>query len=427
MQQPKEADKVSINKVLFVAYHYPPIAISSGYQRTLGFSKYLKDSGWSTSVLTVKNSAYEKWEEKNNKLIPNHVNVIKAWALDTRKQLSIKGRYFNFTSLPDRWQSWIIGGVYRGLLNIKMTKPDVIISTYPIATAHVIGYLLHRITKTPWVADFRDPMAQEDYPKDPRVYKSFLWIEKKIFKHAAKIIFVTRSALEYYKNRYPTADTTRLAVIPNGFDEEVFYKVEKDLETSSKQNSNRLKFIHSGIIYPSERDPSALLKAIAQLKENCTISEENFILSLRATGHDRFIKEMIDKFDIAELVELLPPLPYEQAIKEFMVSDILLLLQADNCDAQIPVKAYEYLRCNKPILALTNPEGETGKLIREHKQHNVVPLNDINEISKAITSIYSEGTMVIESDMKIIKKYSRKETSKDLALLLATLKPNDRL
>ena len=40
-------------RVLMIAYHYPPCAISSGQQRTLSFSRHLPESGWEPIVLTV--------------------------------------------------------------------------------------------------------------------------------------------------------------------------------------------------------------------------------------------------------------------------------------------------------------------------------------------------------------------------------------
>ena len=56
---------------------------------------------------------------------------------------------------------------------IRELKPAAIWSTYPIATAHLIGAELHRKTGLPWIADFRDPMAQDGYPADPVIWNAF--------------------------------------------------------------------------------------------------------------------------------------------------------------------------------------------------------------------------------------------------------------
>jgi hypothetical protein len=68
--------------------------------------------------------------------------------------------------------------------------------------------------------------------------------------------------------------------------------------------------------------------------------------------------------DIADIVTLAQPVPYAEAVREMMEVDGLLLMQAANCNSQIPAKAYEYLRAGRPVLALTDPAGDTGDLMR---------------------------------------------------------------
>ena len=64
------------------------------------------------------------------------LRVDRAFALNTHKHLALAGRYPRLLALPDRWQSWIAGGVIKGLARIRADRPDAIMSTYPIASAH---------------------------------------------------------------------------------------------------------------------------------------------------------------------------------------------------------------------------------------------------------------------------------------------------
>ncbi len=410
----------SKKKLLFVSYHYPPISVSSGYQRTLAFSKYLKEFGWDTTILTASNKAYERWDSSNYKMIPPHVKVIKAFARDTQKHLAIKGKYFRFMSLPDKWQSWIFGGIISGLINIFRNRPDVIISTYPVASAHVIGYCLHRLTGIPWLADFRDPMAQDDYPKDPKVHKSFVNLEKKIFQYASKVIFVTEGARNYYLNRYPNIAPDKLVVIQNGYDEEVFSGLKPKGERKNGRSMPK-KIIHSGIIYPNERDPRPLLVAISTLKKEKKLSSESLQVTLRASGHDHIFEPIVKELDIDDIVKFEPAIPYSEALTEMLESDGLLLLQADSCNDQIPAKAYEYIRAKRPVIALTAKNGETGKLIKGVNVGDVAELDNVAEIKALILDFMSGTYDFIPVSEEVVSSYSRKNRTAELDELMTAL------
>ena len=153
--------------VLMVAFHFPPHAGSSGIQRTLRFVRHLPEHGWSPLLLSAHPMAYERTSDDLVGDIPEGTIVRRAFALNSARHLAIKGRYLAATARPDRWVSWKYDAIRQGMQMIEAYKPDLIWSTYPIATAHVIADALHRRSGIPWVADFRDPMAQPGYPADP--------------------------------------------------------------------------------------------------------------------------------------------------------------------------------------------------------------------------------------------------------------------
>jgi len=405
--------------VLYVAYHYPPILGSSGVHRTLAFTRHLQEQGWQTTVLSASLRAYDQWEAEQNKFIPQNTEVIRAFARNTAKHLSFKGKYLSWMALPDNWQSWILGGFFSGLKSIYQNRPSVIVSTYPIASAHLIAYLLHKVSGIPWVADFRDPMAQDDYPTDKRKKKIFEWIEHKAVKHCKNIILTAPGAIEFYQHKFPQVDKNFWQLVPNGFDEQIF----SGIEASTKEESNKaVTLLHSGVIYPSERDPSALFQAIAELKQEQKLLPENFQLVLRATGHDEQYQSKLQALDILDIVELAPPVPYKDALLEMLSVDGLLLLQADNCDYQIPAKAYEYIRAKKPVLALTSATGDTGKLLESAGLPCITPLNDKAKIKTALVAYLdkiTEGSFNFLSEEEIVK-FSRQYHAKAFEKILLT-------
>ncbi len=86
--------------VLMVAFHYPPDHSSSGYLRTLKFSKYLPESGWQPVVLTVREQYYQSQDAAQ---IPSQVVVHRTRAINTKKSLAVGGKYLQLLATPDRY------------------------------------------------------------------------------------------------------------------------------------------------------------------------------------------------------------------------------------------------------------------------------------------------------------------------------------
>ena len=80
-------------RVLMVAYHFPPLAGSSGIQRTLRFAQHLPAFGWQPLVLSANPRAYERTSDDLNADVATGTVVRRAFALDTARHLSFMGRY----------------------------------------------------------------------------------------------------------------------------------------------------------------------------------------------------------------------------------------------------------------------------------------------------------------------------------------------
>jgi len=411
---------ISVNKsILYIAYHYPPVLGSSGVHRTLAFTRYLQERSWNVQVISASLKAYDDWSQEQFSFIPKSVKVTRAYARNVTKHYSIRGKYTKWMALPDKWQSWIVGGFLSGLKAIRSHRPSVIVSTYPIASAHVIAYLLHKATGIPWVADFRDPMVQNNYPKDKHQKKVWEWIEKKAVKHCKKIIFTAPGALKLYKERFPLVDKSVWQLIPNGFDETMFEGLEVSSEPSP-QPAGLIRLLHAGIVYPSERNPSALFKAIAELKRENRLSAENFQLWLRGTAHDEHYHATLIELGVDDIVMLKPPVTYKKALQEMLEVETLLLLQAKNCHYQVPAKAYEYIRARKPVLALTEEDSDTGQLISGAGAAMLAPLDDVEKIKnvllKFIEKVRDEKFEFLSEDSMM--QYSRAYQGKKFIKLI---------
>lgn len=375
-----------MKRVLMVAYHFPPLAGSSGIQRTLRFVQHLPKFSWAPLVLSADPRAYERTSQDLMGEVPETVMVKRSFALDTARHLSISGRYVAAMARPDRWVSWKLAAVRDGLRMIRKMKPSVIWSTYPIATAHLIGAELHRRTGLPWIADFRDPMAQDGYPADPATWGAYKKIEEMAARDATFCIFTTPGAAALYKERYPEA-AERIVVLENGYDEETFASQEQDQCNAQPLNPGMVTLLHSGIVYPDERDPTQLFVAIQKLKDRGNLGSSQLRIRFRAAVHDDLLKALGVQYDVAEYIELCPPIPYRDALAEMLRADVLLVMQAANCNAQIPAKIYEYLRAGRPIAALTDAAGDTAGLLRNAGIDWISQLDDSDDIASRLLDI----------------------------------------
>ena len=420
---PLKASGNNIRRVLMVAFHFPPQRGSSGVQRTLAFARHLGEGGWLPSVLTAASHAHESWADDQLGDIPPAVTVRRAFALDSARHLAIRGRYLGLSALPDRWISWWLGAVPAGWRMIRRQRPEVLWSTYPIATAHLIALALQRMSGLPWVADMRDPMLDDEYPRGALARCAAAWIEARTVARCSRLVCTTPGAIRAYRARYPQVPAARFVLIENGYDEANFADAERLAATraSSGAHPDEVLMLHSGIIYPFERDPRALFEALAALLQGGLVCGVRLRLVLRAPVHDGFLRALIAEHGLQGVVEVAPHLPYREALAEMLGADALLLLQAANCNHQIPAKLYEYLRARRPVLALTDSAGDTAQALRSAGIDTIAALDSKAAIRAAIESFMralADGSAPVPSP-ETSRAHARSARAAQLAILLS--------
>jgi len=423
------------HKVLLIAFHFPPFKGSSGLERTLAFCRNLSAWGWQPMVLSANPRAYAGTSDERLADIPAEVHVERPFAMDTVRHLSIRGRHLPWTALPDRWVSWLAGAVPRGLRMIRQERPAVIWSTYPIATAHLIGWMLHRLTKVPWIADFRDPMVEyndrENYyaPRNPSVRRARLRIERLCARNAAYAVFCTPGARRIFIDRYPDFPAHRALVIPNGYDEAAFAGLNTAAPGDARAPNTPLTLLHSGVLYPGpDRDPSAFLNAVRQLIDESPEWKHRLRIRFRASGHTSTYSALIARLNLQEIVELAPSVPYRNALAEMTAVDGLLVFQGYTSNPAIPAKVYEYLRARRPILALVDAEGDTAALLHRLRVGTVLPIDESEAIKAGLDTFLrnlNAGTAAILS-AKDCQKFERARGAAILAQILDTITTDER-
>ncbi len=211
--------------------------------------------------------------------------------------------------------------------------------------------------------------------------------------------------------------------MPNGYNEEIFAEIESSTSyvppVTSKKRSGTVILVHSGVIYPNERDPAHFFEALSALKKQGLIDTKRLKIILRATGHDSLFRPEIERLAIDDIVQLVPGIPYREALKEMLGADGLIIFQAANCNHQVPAKIYEYFRARRPVLALTDQEGDTAKTLVCAGLNDIAPLNDSLAIQKTLVDFLAKiesGTASVAREAAI-RQHSRQSAAEKLAEL----------
>ena len=414
----------SVKKVLLVAYHYPPEGSSSGVLRALKFSKYLPRRGWLPHVLTLRKSLYPVTDEGLLLDIPSEGVVHRTFAFDNARHLAINGRHLACLSVPDRFVSWLLFGVARGLQVIRKEGVQAIYSTSPPATAHLIAASLKSLTGAVWVADFRDPWVEEGVFPAPGSMR--YWIESRLERMVLRrcdcVVVTTPDLKAEFLYRYPEAPADKIQVIYNGYDESDFSDISLGIR------SQYFEMIHAGLVTPEFRNPLPLMEAVSSLIAEGVIPRDQVRITF--LGGDSWVcspdfTAEVNRMHLDGVVSVQSRVSHREALKRMAQAAVLLLLQAsDDTRSLIPAKAFEYLRIGRPILALTL-EGATAGLLKGMEHCFVIEPNDIASLRKSVISLF-EVWLKGEIGLRVggaSRQFERENLTDQLAGILDRLIP----
>ncbi len=397
-------------KILIVTYYFPPSG-GAGVQRCLKFVKYLPEFGWQPVVLTVKDADYPAYDESLLSEVPENVPVyrtkifepyqlyrrltgkkageamdIATLSRDSSQQRKWSERLAEFIRstlfIPDARIGWKPYAVREGLEIIHKEKIDVILSSAPPYTCHLIGRALKLKTGLPWICDFRDSwVGWLSAAKRTGIPK---WIElhqeHSVLRDADRILTVSPGVQEDLSGRHTKLLDQRWLQLPNGYDSHDFEGIEP------YPNNNKLKITYTGSLY-GNRNPANLLNALIELIRE----DERWNRYLRLKFVGRVAQPILEQFNQPEingLIEYLPYVPHQESVRQLLSTDLALLI-IDDAPANKGIltgKLYEYLGSRKPILALA-PPGNAVDLIRELNAGFIAPPGDVKQIKTVLQEI----------------------------------------
>lgn len=339
--------------VLIIAYEFPPCH-SSGVQRTLKFAENLMELGWEVSILTATEDSYEQIDRSQVISDKLTCKVHRAKCLNLKKSLSYKGKYFGFIETFEKVWPWFFTAKKIGMNIIVKKKPDVILSTYPAFTAHCIAYYLVRKFNIPWVMDFRDPLRHHYDLNYRNLNKFFIWLEGVFINRCSSAVFTSDLAKILYENKYPSLDN-KLFTIRNGFSSII----------PDKSSKEKLLILHSGVLYPNDRNIDEILYAVFDLLQYKPDFRKK--LTVRFRGANSTCKQdyLIKTLALEDIFQFCSTISYEESLNEIGSANILLVVQNGVFKNQIPGKIYDYIASKKNIICYVTKDSAVHEIAWE--------------------------------------------------------------
>ena len=420
-------------RALVVAYDFPPHA-AIGTMRTLRVVRQLDARGWQVTVLTGHPGAYRTSTPVDEALvrkIPPGVHVLRSrairpWdalqgALVTRVRgetrpadpaakgeaaagsapaVSSRRRRSDAAAalarmqdvvdaalaIPDQESGWMLPASITGLVNqAGRSRPDVIYSSAPPWTGHLVAAVLQQVLRRPWVADFRDPWARAPWREDRYRFamRGARVLERFVVRRSDRIVFVAAANRDDFTSHYGQSLASKFEVVPNGCDPAEFDALGK----IPVAENDPFVLLHAGSLYGGRRAPVPLLRAVATTVDRGIVTRDRFRLRfLGASESDRAgISSACCELGLEHVVEFLPRVPREQSLRAMTSASALLLLQPGH-PVSVPGKVYEYLAAGRPVLAIAE-QGEISTLIQRSGSGVSVRGDDESAIVDALAEV----------------------------------------
>ncbi|MFN7976413.1 MAG: glycosyltransferase [Acidobacteriota bacterium] len=224
--------------ILVVAYYFPPLG-GSGALRTFNVVKGLAERGIDVGVLTTHPWTASRDDPTLVERLPPNVEIRRthSWdlyhvrnhlrgarggpppsatggAVGTSRFLS---RLLRFAIVPSPTIGWRGPAVHAARRWLHERPFDLVLTTQPPITSHLVGWDLARTEGARWVAEYRDVWVDIYYdpPPSPLHAAWYRSLERRMLRRAEKVVTVGDPLARRLEERNPGVP---VFVVPNGFD-----------------------------------------------------------------------------------------------------------------------------------------------------------------------------------------------------------------
>jgi len=422
-------------KILIVSYYWPP-AGGPGVQRWLKFVKYLPDFGIEPHVYIPENPTYPLVDEKLVAEVSEKAIIIKQPITEpygvaaffskknTKKISSGIITHQKKQSFIEKAMLWARGNLFIPDARVLWVKPsvqflkkylvenqiDIVITTGPPHSLHLIGLQLKKESGIHWITDFRDPWTTIGYHKELKLSnwaaRKHKKLEKEVLTTCDQVIVTSPTT----KKEFESLTNQPVSVITNGYDVE---------NIKPKPMDEKFTIAHIGSLL-SERNPLMLWQALSELiHENSNFAEAFQLKLIGAVSSE--VLDTLKRLDLEPYCNLIGYVSHEEALQEQRCSQVLLLIEIDSKETQciIPGKVFEYMVSDRPIVAIGPENADFASIIKETNTGVFFTYADKEGIKKHIAALFEA---FLKHELKVypvgLQKYSRKQLTGQLSELL---------
>lgn len=314
--------------------------------------------------------------------------------------------------------NFVVRAILRFLRNNRKFKYKAIYATSPPFFPVLAAVICGKLTKTPVIADVRDPwatgLALQGFTSKSLVYKIASILERFGYNNTTRTIAVTNGLGKLIQKEFGIP-IEKIAIVPNAADTEVF-------KPRSKSAARRkLGLPADGIIlmYQGSFAPYHNLPRLVSLFSEYAVA--NGKVYLMFVGKRAGKLEKIGKRKKPHLI-LKEEVPREQIPYYISAADIgvVPLKRSKYAQHMIPLKLYEYAACGKPILFFGNAK-ESKALITKHGIGVVVADDNVKNFGEAIKTLTRNHATFSKNAIKMSKEINRKNSAKQLEKIIDNL------
>ena len=432
-----------MKRVLIISYYWPPTG-GSGVQRWVKFAKYLPSEGWQPVIYTPENPEQLAVDESLAAEVPEAAEIVKTRILEPyemyKKMLRKSGHSKEAVevnpvnaqnkSFLQKMAMWVRGNLFRPdprclwigpsvrfLKNYLKEHPvDLIVSTGPPQSMHMIGRRLALETGLPWIADFRDPWTKIFYFKHLSMTKATQrWhekMEKRVLDDATCVVAVS----PLVQQEFQAMTQTPVELITNGFDECDFH--EKPFAMAAGGPDIPFTITHTGL-FAADGNPTVLWEVLAEKCASCPEFKKLLRINLIGKTDEQIIKAICEA-GLEENLQDMGYQPHARAVDEQRKASLLILplRKEPEYKAVLPGKLFEYLASWRPVLGIGQPDGAMSMILNNTKTGLVLDWEDRKSIARYIDMCWEKhmaGQLTVEN--ADISQFTRRNLTRRMAQL----------